>query len=100
VRRCALATGRVFLEELDGVADGDDGLGGVVRDLDVELFLEGHHELDGIEAVGPEIVDEVCVLGHLVGLDAEVLDHDLLHAVSDGFTHRSFLVRSVVDGRP
>src|SRR4051794_30149086 len=33
----------VFFEELDRVADGHDGLGRIIRDLDVELFLEGHH---------------------------------------------------------
>src|SRR5687767_11983330 len=75
-----------FLKELDGVADRDDGFGGVIRDLDVEFLLERHHELDGVEAVGAEIVDEVGVLGHLVGLYAEVLDNDFLHTLSD-ITH-------------
>src|SRR5688572_6467796 len=85
VQSCAAAqkSGRALLEELDRVADGHDGLGGVVRNFDVELLLERHHELDGIEAIGAEIVDEVGVVGHLVGFNAEVLDDDLLHALSD-----------------
>ena len=47
-----------FVEERDGVADGLDRLGGVVRDLDAEFFLERHDELDRVEAVGAQIVDE------------------------------------------
>src|SRR5258708_39267558 len=48
----------VALDEADGVADGLDLLGGVVRDLDAEFLLEGHHQLDGIEAVRAKVVDE------------------------------------------
>jgi len=43
-------------------------------------------QLDNVEAVGTEIVDEACVLVDLVGLDPEVLDNDLLHAVG-GIAH-------------
>src|SRR5690606_29107923 len=42
---------RVLLEELDRVANGQNVLGGVVRDLTAELLLESHDELDRIEAV-------------------------------------------------
>ncbi len=35
-----------------------DLLGGVIGDLDFELFLEGHHQLNDIEAVRAQIVDE------------------------------------------
>ena len=55
----------VLLEELDGVADGLDLLGGIVGDLAAELLLERHHELDRVEAVGAQIVDEAGVLGDL-----------------------------------
>src|SRR6201999_3446311 len=48
----------VALDEADGVADGLDLLGGVVRDLDAEFLLERHHQLDGIEAVRAKVVDE------------------------------------------
>src|SRR5262245_5533341 len=43
---------------LHGIADGHDLLGIFVRDVDLELVLELHHELDGVERVGTEIVDE------------------------------------------
>jgi hypothetical protein len=77
--------GCVLLEEADSVADRHDGLSRVVRDLDVEFFLERHHQLDRIKAVGAQVVDEVRVLDHLVGFDDK-----LLHAISD-VTHRFFL---------
>src|SRR5262249_13387106 len=46
-----------FLQVVDGVPDGLDPLGIVVRDLDVELLLHRHHELDDVERVGAEVVD-------------------------------------------
>src|SRR5690606_36897537 len=49
---------RSLVDELDGVADGQDGLGGVVRNLDAELFLERHDQFDRIKAVRAEVVDE------------------------------------------
>src|SRR5215210_7757806 len=57
----------VFLEVFDRVADGQDGFSRIVRNFAAELFLERHHEFDGVEAVRAKIVDEACVLGHLVG---------------------------------
>ncbi|VXC81105.1 Acyl carrier protein (Modular protein) (fragment) [Bosea sp. 127] len=76
-------------QELDRVADGHDRLGRVVRDLDAELFLESHDQLDGVEAVGTEVLDEIGALDNLLRLNAEVLDHDLLHALGD-IAHGSF----------
>ena len=40
-------------------------------------------ELDGVEAVGAQIVDEAGILGHLFGFDAQMLDDDFLHAIFD-----------------
>jgi hypothetical protein len=77
----------VFLEKFDGIADGEDRLGGIVGNFAPEFFLECHHEFDGVEAVGAEIVDEACRLGHLLGLDAEVFNDDLFDPVGN-FTHR------------
>src|SRR5262245_28038603 len=63
---------RVFLEEFDGIADGLDLLGGIIGNLAAELLLESHHEFDRVQAVSAEIVDEACVVGHLVGLHSKV----------------------------
>src|SRR6185503_5837957 len=79
---------RILLEKLHGVADGEDRLGGVVRDLAPEFLLESHHELDRVEAVGAEVIDKAGLIRHLVGLHAQVLHDDLLHPLGN-IPHRS-----------
>src|SRR4051812_24205104 len=76
----------VLVDIVDRVVNGRDLLRGVVRNLDSELFLESHHQLDDVEAVGAEIVDEAGVFGHLVGLDSQMFDDDLLHPIG-GLAH-------------
>src|ERR1700674_3279590 len=88
----ACASSRLLFEKLDGVADGEDGLGGIVGNLATELFLEGHDQLDGVEAVGAEIIDEARLLGDLFRVDPEVLDDDFLHPLGN-VAHRSTLLR-------
>ena len=44
---------------LDGITGGVDLLGICIRDLDRKLVLEGHDDLDGVQAVQTEVVDEV-----------------------------------------
>src|SRR5690606_6907862 len=73
-------SGSRLVDVLDGVTDGQDRLRRVVRDLNAELFLKSHDELDRVEAVRAQIVDEARLLVHLVGVNAEMLDNDLLHA--------------------
>ena len=58
-------------------------LGGVIGDFDVELFLEGHDQLDVVEAVGAEVVDEAGLFGDLLRVGVEVLDDDLTHALEN-----------------
>ena len=73
----------VRFDEAHRILHGHDLLGRVVRDLAPELLLEGHHQLDGVEAVGAQIVDEAGVFGHLRLVDAEMLDDDLLYPIGD-----------------
>src|SRR4051794_10903664 len=82
---------RVFLKKFDRVADGQDGLSGVIGDFAAEFFLKGHHKLDRIEAVGAEIVDKACPFGYFFGLDAQMFHDDLLNPLAN-VTHRSNLV--------
>ena len=60
-----------------------DLLGVFVRNLALELFFQRHHQLDGVERVGAEVVDERRVVGDFLFLDAELFDHDLLDALFD-----------------
>src|SRR5512143_1417730 len=50
--------GGVLLDVGDGLGDLADLLGVLVRNLDAELFLERHHQLDDVERVGAEVVRE------------------------------------------
>src|ERR1700729_1507253 len=70
---------RVLFEKFCGVADGQNRLRGVVGDFATELFLKRHHELDGIETVGAEVVNETRIIDHFFGFDTKVFDHDLLN---------------------
>jgi hypothetical protein len=37
---------------MDGIADGHDRFGGIVRNFAAEFLLESHHEFDGVETIG------------------------------------------------
>src|SRR6185312_8756726 len=75
--------GGILLQELNRVTDGQNRLGRIVGDLAAKLLLESHDQLDCVETVGPKVVDEAGVVGNLVGLDTEMLHHDLLYALRD-----------------
>src|SRR5687767_7374447 len=74
---------RVRLDVVDRLLDGRDLLGLLVRDFGFEFFLQGHYEFDGVERVGAEIVDEGRFVLDVSLVHAELLGHDLLHALFD-----------------
>src|ERR1700761_6076810 len=78
----------VLFKKLGGVADGQNRLRRVVRNLATEFFFKCHHELDRIEAVSAEVINEARVVDHFFGLNTKVFDHDLLHSLAN-VTHRS-----------
>src|SRR6266850_4856438 len=57
--------------------DGAELLRLFVRDIDVEFLLEGHNELDRVEAVGAQVFHEARVVGELVALHAQLLNNDV-----------------------
>ena len=78
----------LLLDVVDRILHGADLLGRVLGDLDAERLLERHHQFDGIEAVGAQVVDERRLGRDLRFLDAQVLHHDLLNLVGD-LAHRT-----------
>src|SRR6266436_259645 len=78
----------VLFEKFCGVADRQNRFRGIVGNFATEFFFKRHHELDGIEAVGAEVVNEARVVDHFFGLNTKVFDHDLLNPLAN-LTHRS-----------
>ena len=60
-------------------------LGFFVRHFNVEFFFEGHDEFDGVERVGTKVFDKLGFWGHLISVDAKLVDDDVLYAVFDAF---------------
>src|SRR5207237_983947 len=89
-RRWFLALG-VLLEEFHRIADGEDGLRGIVGNFTAELFLEGHDQFDRIEAVGTEVVDKARRFRYLFGFHAQVLHYDFFYPLAN-VAHRCTLV--------
>src|SRR5690606_11531057 len=73
----------VGLDVVDRLLHRSDLLGFLVRDLALELFLEGHDQLDGVEGIGTQVVDERGAGADLFFLDAQLFDDDLLDALFD-----------------
>src|SRR5947199_322857 len=97
VIRLLLALG-VRVDVLDRFLDARDLLGVLIGDLDPELLLERHHQFDGIERVGAEIVDERRVRRHFFLVDPELLHDDALHFL--GYGHSTLLsVHPAVDSQ-
>src|SRR5262245_61291613 len=65
---------RVSPDVVDDLLDGGQLLGVLVRDLEGELLLERHDELDDVERIRAEVVDEM-----RLGLDLRLVDPELLH---------------------
>src|SRR5690606_29988824 len=71
------------LHEVDDVLDRLQVAQLVVGDLDAELVLGGHGDLDHRQGVDVEVVDEVLVGGHLGLVDPDDVVDDLGEAVED-----------------
>jgi len=78
---------RVSFDVVDGVPDGLDFLGILVRNLDLELFLEREHELDDGERIRLEVIRERGLQLDLVGGDLELLDDDFFDLFFDFVGH-------------
>src|SRR3546814_14608205 len=65
------------------VCSSDLLLGFLVGDLALEFFFERHHQFDGVERVGTEVVDAGSAVADLFFLDAQLFDDDFLDAFFD-----------------
>src|ERR1700722_10310670 len=65
-----------LVDVLDGLLNRGDLFGVLVRNLDLELFFKSHHQLDGVERVGSEVVHEGRIVRDLFLFDAQLLGND------------------------
>jgi len=89
-RDTTLSSLSVRFEEFDNVTHSKHALSCIVRNLATKFVLKAQGELDSVEAIGPEIVDEIIVFCYLIRLDAEMFGDGPLNPLAN-ITHRLFL---------
>ena len=80
----------MLLDVADGILNGPDLLRVFVRDVDLERFLEGEHELDETERVRTQIVDERGLFLDVLFVDVQLLFDDPLYFRRDIATFSPF----------
>src|SRR5579875_1583609 len=75
--------GGCLFKKFNGIPNSYNCFGSIVRDLNPEFLFKGHDELDRIERVSAMVFHEIGAFDDFVGIDAEVLDHNFLHALGD-----------------
>src|SRR5690606_5234630 len=75
-----LLLAQMLLDVIDGLLYRRDMFGCIVRGLALELLFERHDQLYGVEGIGSEVIDEGGFAGHLLFLDPQLLNNDLLDA--------------------
>ena len=75
----------VFFDVSDDVFDALELFSFFIRHFDVEFFFKCHDQFDGVERVGAEVFDKFCFSGDLIGVDAKLIDDDVLYTGFDTF---------------
>src|SRR5688572_4654611 len=73
----------LLVQVIHRIAHGAELLRVLVGDVDVELLLEGHDQLDGVQTVRAEVLHEARLAGQLLALHAKLLDDDVLDLLFD-----------------
>src|SRR6266513_3211920 len=78
----------VRLDVVDSLLDGGDFLGFLVGNRGLELLLERHHQLYGVQRVRAQVIDERRLVLDFGLVDSELLGDDLLDTLFDVFHPR------------
>src|SRR6202163_4178426 len=79
-----LACLRVLADVVDGIRHGANLLRILVGDFNIEGLFEGHHELDGIERIGAQVIHERSTRCDLALVHTQLLDNNLFHLFING----------------
>src|SRR6266481_911229 len=79
-----LARLRVLADVVDGIRHGANLLRIFVGDFNIEGLFEGHHELDGIERIGAQVIHERSAGRDLALVHTQLLDNNLFHFFING----------------
>src|SRR5260370_24010338 len=66
MRRAIRLLSHLLVEVLQRLSHGAQLFRLLVRDVDIEFFLEGHHEFDRVETVGTQVLHEARLVRELV----------------------------------
>ena len=80
----------MVVDVADRVRDGGDVLRVVVGDLEVELLLDGHDELDDIQRVSTQIIDEARLRLHFVFFNVQSFANDFNDLVGNALIRHDF----------
>src|SRR5208337_1257174 len=79
-----LACLRVLADVLDSIRHGANLLRILVRDFNIEGLFEGHHQFDGVERIGAQVIHERSAGRHLTLVHSQLLDNNLFHFFING----------------
>jgi hypothetical protein len=71
----------LVLDELYDIADSLDVLDLILGDLNIELVLKSHYQINNVQGISAQIVLNVGSLGDVVSLNVELLGDKLLNLV-------------------
>lgn len=80
----------IFLYVSDSITYSCNLLSLIVGNRDFENLLKFHDELYGVEGVSAKVVSKVCFRLYLIGLNAELVNDDLLYFLCN-FRHSCLL---------
>src|ERR1700687_65562 len=79
-----LARFRVLADVVDGIGHGAYLLRILVGDFNIEGLFEGHHEFDGVERIGAQVIHERSAGRDLALVHTQLLDNNLFHFFING----------------
>jgi hypothetical protein len=84
---------QLAIQVFDGILDRFHLLGIFIRNLHVELILEGHDQLDLIQGIGSKVVYKRGLRGDFIFADAQFFSNDLFD-FDFSFAHKQLLSTS------